>query len=366
MNLLLRIFIIIILPIGVLTSCIKNPNDKKVTQRAPNVILLIGDGMGVSALSSSFYYGNKKSNFLRFNEIGFIITSSKKHKITDSAAGATAFGCGEKTFNGGIGVAPDSSKIDNLVELLSLEGYNTGVVVTSSVTHATPAGFYSHVVSRQMEYDIAKQLVESDIDFFAGGGIDWFTKRPDSLNLLEELEKNGFVINADKNVAFSPDKKYGYLLAENGMPTMLENRNNFLAEYTSRALNYFSLLDSSFFLMVEASQIDWAGHDNNADYLIAEMLDFDQTVGIAIDYAKKIGNTIVIVLADHETGGFALAPKDGDYAEIEPAFATTGHTASLVPVFAMGDGAKEFKGIYQNTDVFHKIMKLATVGESLD
>ena len=359
MNQLLRIFVIIVLPLGIVTSCVSNHKKTKVVEGNPNVILLIGDGMGVSALSASFYYGNEISNFLRFNEIGFINTSSKKQKITDSAAGATAFSCGEKTYNGGLGVAADSTEIDNIVEVLSLQGYNTGVIATSSVTHATPAGFYAHVVNRGMEEDIAKQLIESEIDFFAGGGMNYFSNRSDSMDLYGQLHQAGFTLNTEiENVVPDMENKYGFLLAEGGMPSILDSRGDFLPDYTQFALDYFSQSDGNFFLMVEGSQIDWAGHGNDADYLIAEMLDFDKTVGVAMDYAELKGNTLVIVLADHETGGFTLAPDSGDYSTIKPAFATTGHSTTLIPVFAYGPGAENFKGIYQNNEIFHKILDL--------
>lgn len=358
MKKLLTYYLIIIIPLA-LFSCNRINQNKEVVEGHPNVILLIGDGMGVSALSASFYYGDAPSNFIRFNEIGLINTSSKKHKITDSSAAATAFACGEKTYNGGLGVAGDSAIIENLVEVLSVKGYNTGVIASSSVTHATPAGFYAHVVNRGMEEDIAMQLINSEIDFFAGGGLKYFSSRSDSLNIYPKLEAAGFTMNTEiENTVPDKDNKYGFILAEGGMPRMLDNRGDFLPDYTQFALDYFSQSEDNFFLMVEGSQIDWAGHGNDADYLISEMLDFDKTVGVAMDYAEKMGNTLVIVLADHETGGFTLASNDGDYSTIKPSFATSGHSTTLIPVFAYGPGAEKFKGIYDNTDIFHQIVEL--------
>jgi alkaline phosphatase len=358
MKWVLKIYLLIIIP-GVLISCTENKATDKVVEGRPNVILLIGDGMGLSHVSSMFYYGKGNSNFTRFSEIGLFGTSSSRQEVTDSSAGATAFACGEKTYNGSVGLSTDSVPIPNLVEILSLKGYKTGVISTSSVTHATPAGFYAHVESRNMEEEIARQLLTSEIDFFAGGGMSFFSNRSDSINLIEQLKGNGFRINTEiKSVMPDMNNKYGFLLADDGMPTMLENRGEFLPDYTKYALDYFSRSEANFFLMVEGSQIDWAGHSNNADYLIAEMIDFDKTVGVALDYAKLKGNTLVIVLADHETGGFTLAAKDGDYSTIEPIFATTGHSSTLIPVFAYGPGAENYKGIYQNVDIFHKIVSI--------
>lgn len=359
MKTILKIYLAIILPVALLTSCTQTITKEKdkVVEMNPNVILLIGDGMGLSEVSAAFYYGSNDNVFTWFREIGLINTSSAKQKITDSAAGGTAFACGEKTYNGAVGLSTDSTRIENLVEILSARNYNTGIISTSAITHATPACFYAHVPLRKMQYEIAEQLVTSEVDFFAGGGTKWFSNREDGKDLMQALADNGFTMNSDKNdVKFKDGNKYGFLLAEDGMPTMLENRGNFLPHYTQLALNYLDAADENFFLMVEGSQIDWGGHANDADYLIAEMLDFEKTVKVAMDYAMSKDNTLVIVLADHETGGFTLSDKDGDYAEIEPSFATGGHSATLIPVFAYGPSDETFKGIYQNNEIFHKIL----------
>ncbi len=359
MKFLIKLYLLLIIPVAIISCSTEKQSDNLDLKSNPNIILLIGDGMGLSQLSAAFYYGETPSNFARFNEIGFINTSSSSDKITDSGAGGTAFAIGEKTYNGAIGVNADSISIPNIVEILSKENYNTGIISTSSVTHATPASFYAHVTSRGMQDEIAEQLVESDIDFFAGGGTSFFSNRKDSLDLMKKLSNNGFVINDEAITGkLSSDNKYGFLLAENGMPTMLENRGDFLPDYTKLALEYFSQQDESFFLMVEGSQIDWAGHENNADYLIAEMIDFDKTVGVAMDFAEKNQNTLVIVLADHETGGFTLASDGNDYNKIKPSFATYGHSTTLIPVLAFGPGAENFKGIYQNNEIFHKILSI--------
>ncbi len=359
MRKIIRIYLLVFVPIVIISCSTERPADTVTSNNNPNVILLIGDGMGLSQLSAAFYYGKSESNFARFKEVGLIVTSSAKHKITDSGAGATAFSIGEKTYNGAIGVNSDSISTPNIVEILSTKHYNTGIISTSSVTHATPASFYAHVVDRYMQDKIAEQLVDSEIDFFAGGGTSFFKGRKDSIDLMKKLSDNGFVINTETTSGkLDINNKYGFLLAENGMPTMLESRGDFLPDYTKLALDFFSQQEESFFLMVEGSQIDWAGHDGNADYLIAEVLDFDKTVGVALDFATKNNNTLVIVLADHEAGGFTLGIKDGDYSIIKPTFASYGHSCTLVPVLASGPGADSFKGIFQNNEIFHKILAL--------
>lgn len=357
MNYIIKIYLLVFIPLSIISCSNDRSADTFASNSNPNVILLIGDGMGLSQLSAAFYYGKTEPNFTRFKEIGFIITSSAIEDITDSGAGGTAFANGEKTYNGAIGVNLDSIPIPNLVEILSKKDYNTGIISTSSVTHATPACFYAHVVDRSMQYKIAEQLVDSEIDFFAGGGISYFSNRNDSVDLIKKLSDNGFVIyNEITTEKLDSKNKYGFLLAQNAMPTILQNRGDFLPDYTKMALDFFSQQEESFFLMVESSQIDWAGHDGNAEYLIDEVLDFDITVGVAMDFAEKDNNTLVIVLADHETGGFTLGINNGDYSVIKPTFATYGHSCTLIPVLASGPGAVSFKGIYQNNEIFNKIL----------
>ncbi len=321
-----------------------------------NIILLVGDGMGLSEVSASLYFQETASNFERFPVVGLIKTSASNKLITDSAAGATAFASGEKTYNGAIGVNSDSTAIKTIVEHVSKKDISTGVISTSSITHATPAAFYAHSKSRRYEEDIASYLPTSGVDFFAGGGLQFFNKRNDAKNLISELEANGFVIDTtalNKN----ENEKQGFLLSEMGMPTV-KTRGDFLPQSTQLALDHLSKNEKGFFLMVEGSQIDWAGHDNDAEYLIAELLDFDATIGVALDFAKNNGETLVIVTADHETGGFTLSSDGDNYNAISPTFSTDGHSATMVPVFAKGPGEENFGGLYENTAIYHKMMAL--------
>lgn len=369
--------VIISLIVFILFSCkpVSIANDKAITSKTPkNVILLISDGTGLSQISSTFYFKESIPNYTRFKNIGLIKTSSSREDVTDSAAGATAFACGVKTYNGAIGVGDDSTDVKNLVEITSLKNIKTGLVVTCSVTHATPASFYAHELNRGLEEDIALDLTKSEVDFFAGGGLQYFNNRKDGQNLLNTLSNNQFVINTNALSDFSAIKaveKAGFLLAKNEMPTMADGRGDFLSNATELGIQFLSKDNSGFFMMTEGSQIDWGGHANNAPYLIAEMIDFDDAVGKALDYAEKEGNTLVIVTSDHETGGFTLAAKkkkreDGseysDYSEIGPTFSTGGHSATLIPVFAYGPGSEEFIGIYENNTIFSKILKVTKWG----
>ncbi len=341
-------------------------------EKPRNIILMIGDGMGLSQLSSAFYYGNGEPNFARFPIVGLSRTSASSDKITDSAAGATALSTGKKTYNGAIGVDAKKKSVETLIEYFAAKGLSNGLVATSSITHATPASFYAHVKKRKMQDEIAEHLVQSNVDFFAGGGQKFFKIGEGDNDLTEMLRAKDFVINTQKldvELPYNNANKYGYLLAKDGMPTMENDRGDFLKRASLLALECLSKNEKGFFLVIEGSQIDWGGHANNASYVISETLDFDQTVGAVLDFAKEDGNTLVIVTADHETGGFTLKAKlkkvpfggsKPDYDEIDPSFSTGGHSAALVPVLAYGPGAEMFSGIYQNTAIHQKIVRLSS------
>ncbi len=355
-------------------ACQQKAVEKKEEKTAKNVILLISDGTGLSQISSAFYFKDSSPNYGRFEDIGLINTSSSREDVTDSAAGATAFACGEKTYNGAIGVADDSTTIKNLVEIVSLKNIKTGMVATSSITHATPASFYAHTLSRGFTEKIALHLSESEVDFFAGGGLQFFNDRKDGRNLLNEMVKKNFFIDTVALGDLSKiqnAEKLGYLLAKNAMPKVQEGRGDFLVKATDLGIQFLTKDGSNFFMMVEGSQVDWGGHANDGSYLVSELIDFDDAVGKALDFAEKDGNTLVIVTSDHETGGFTLAAKkkkreDGseysDYSEIGMTFSTGGHSATLIPVFAYGPGSEVFKGVYQNNEIFDKILKVTNWG----
>ncbi|MAN58362.1 MAG: alkaline phosphatase [Flavobacteriaceae bacterium] len=356
---------IALLLIILIQSCATAPKSNRTqvdpkaeTETPKNVILLIGDGMGLSQISAGIYFSETPSNFEMFSTVGLIKTSASSDLITDSAAGATAFSAGVKTFNGAIGVDAEGRAVPTLVETASERGLATGIIATSSVVHATPASFFAHVRSRRFYDEIATYLSGSELDFVAGGGRKFFTNREDGRDLYTELVKNGYTLHTETLPASAENEKPVILLAEDGMPKMTEGRGDFLPNATKLALENLSAEDNGFFLMIEGSQIDWGGHANDAAYLIGEQLDFDKTIGVALAYANANPETLVIVTADHETGGFTLAADEGDYNAIKPSFSTGGHSATLIPVFAKGPGEEKFGGVYENTAVYEKIREL--------
>ncbi|OPZ30573.1 MAG: Alkaline phosphatase 3 precursor [Bacteroidetes bacterium ADurb.BinA174] len=323
-----------------------------------NVVLFIGDGMGVA----HFYAGltaNRGDLFIQnCKYIGFSKTYSSNRYVTDSAAGATAISTGTKTYNGAIGVGPDKNPIKTILEEASEKGLATGLVSTSSITHATPASFIAHQASRSQEEDIAADFLKTDIDVFIGGGYDFFTKREDGRNLVNELMRKGYTIERElSKIENYKGKKLAGLTAPKGNPRMSE-RGNMLPISTHTAIKILQQNEKGFFLMVEGSFIDSGGHGNNTVQVVEEMLDFDQAVGKALEFAAENGETLVIITADHETGGMTINDGSFETGMVKGAYTSTGHTGVMVPIFAYGPGASEFIGIMENTDIHAKIKKL--------
>ncbi|WP_339656589.1 alkaline phosphatase [Flavobacterium frigidarium] len=352
-----------------LFSCSTTKNTAQLN-KPKNVILLISDGTGLSQISTAFYFKDSKPNYTRFKNIGLIKTSSAGQEITDSAAGATAFSAGVKTFNSAIGVANDSTVVETIVELASSRNVKTGLIASSSITHATPGSFFGHQINRGMADEIAVDLLAGKVDFFAAGGLKYFTERKDKRDLVKELTALNYDINTVALGNFAEIKasqKAGFLLASDQMPKMSEGRGDFLSDATELGIKFLSKDNAPFFIMTEGSQIDWGGHNNDAQYLIDELIDFDNLIGKVLDYAEKDGNTLVVVTSDHETGGFTLSAQkkkkaDGteydDYSKVGTSFSTGGHSATLIPVFAYGPGSEEFNGVYENNEIFSKIVKV--------
>jgi alkaline phosphatase len=334
-------------------------NAQKKNEKPTNIILMIGDGMGVTQVYSGFTANKGQLNLFRCKSIGFSKTYSASDYITDSGAGATAISTGHKTYNGAIGVDKDTFIVKTILEYAEERGLATGLVSTSTITHATPASFIAHQASRENYEAIAADFLKTDIDVFIGGGINNFYLRQDKKDLLQELRQKGyqvlFSMDSIKNVTSG---KLAGLTAKEHNPSISAGRGNMLPTSTQTAINILTKNKKGFFLMVEGSQIDWGGHGNNADYVEKEMIDFDQAIGKALDFAEKDGHTLVIITADHETGGMSLVEGNLQQGTVVAKFNTTDHTGVMVPVFAYGPGAQLFQGVQENTDIFEKMMKL--------
>ncbi|MEZ4776089.1 MAG: alkaline phosphatase [Bacteroidia bacterium] len=330
--------------------------------KARNIIFMVGDGMGIAQVTAGMYSNFNKLNIERCTYVGLSKTHSASDLITDSAAGATAFASGKKTYNGAVGVGPDSIPVPTILELASRAGLATGMVVTSEITHATPACFIAHQPSRNMYEEIAADFLKTDIDLFIGGGQNYFEKRRDGNNLFYGLREKGYIIYNQTtpldDLRIPPGKKLAYFTAAD-KPLPKSQGRDYLPEATKFSIDFLQKRsEKGFFMMVEGSQIDWGGHANNTDYTVEEMLDFDEAIGKVLDFAEKDRHTLVVITADHETGGLGInAGSAMRKGRLKTGYTTTGHTAEMVPVFAFGPGAEAFSGIYENTEIFYKMVK---------
>jgi alkaline phosphatase len=332
-------------------------NSKSSTPK--NIILLIGDGMGTSQVYAGYTAKKGVMNTTGMPVTGFSITNSANNYITDSGAGGTALSAGVKTNNGSIGVDIDGKPVKTILEMAEDKGLSTGLVSTSAITHATPASFIAHTPNRSKYEDIAYDFLRTDIDVFIGGGYNHFARRADSLNLIDSLTARGYFIARDlKDVDVPSTQRLAALLADEHMPSMIKGRGEMLSEATDMAIKMLKRNKKGFFIMIEGSMIDWAAHDNDAESIVKETVDFDNAVGKALQFAVKNGETLVIVTADHETGGLGINGGNLETGEIVAAFTSKDHTATMVPVFAYGPGSERFTGVQQNTGIFKKCVEL--------
>ncbi len=325
-----------------------------------NVILYIGDGMGISQIMAARIYllgVQGRFEIEKMPVTTLVTTHSIDRLLTDSAAGATAMATGYKTRNGVVGMSRDSVVFKTVLEAAMERGKSSGLIATSSITHATPACFASHVPSRSQHSEIARQLIHQQVDVILGGGRQYFlpqemsgSKRSDSLNLLKMASGLGYeVVNDKKQLERITSNKILGLFAQGELKQGALQPT--LCEMTRKALEVLGKDPDGFFLMVEGSQIDWAGHDNDFPALVREMAAFDSAVAVGLEFAQNNENTLILVTADHETGGLLITGGDVDGKNIKVDWHYTSHTGQMVPLFAAGSGAQSFSGIIDNTDI---------------
>ena len=342
--------------LGMMTACY-NKTKAQEPAKAVNVIYMIGDGMALPQVYAAMLASGEDMTFQQFPYIGVVDTHSASNDITDSAAGGTALASDHKTNNAMLGMNPDTIPVMTVLEALAGQGKETGIVVTSYVTHATPAAFYAKVPHRKQYEDIAVQMAENPyLNLIIGGGMKYFNQRKDSVDLVSRMENElGWKVYdtlADIDVTC---KKYAVMANDGHMPKAAD-RGDFLPRAVKTALKTLDNAENGFFLMVEGSQIDFACHGNDSTWMMDEMLDFDYAVNVALDYAKEKGNTLVVVTADHETGGLTLPDPRGKYTNVVFDYSTGSHTCLPVLVYAYGPGAEQFTGWMQNNELKAKIM----------
>ena len=362
-----KICLLLLLPFLLLNSQAFSQNEKneKDQPKAINVIYMIGDGMGLPQVFATMLATGNDLVFKQFPYIGVVDTRSASNTITDSAAGGTALACDKKTKNGMVGMDVDTVAMPTILDVLADQGKSTGIVVTCYSGHATPADFYAKVPKRSMYEDIAVQLAESDkVDVMIGGGKKHFIHRKDSVNLIERMEKElGWKVYDSLSEVDPNCMKYAVLAADGHMPVYPE-RGEFLPDGVRTALRTLEKNEKGFFLMVEGSQIDFACHAHDSVNMVDETVDFSNAVQVALDYAKTHDNTLVVVTADHETGGLTMIDPAGKYTNIAFNYSTGSHTCLPVMIYAYGPGAEQFTGWMQNNEVKAKILDACGIDNS--
>jgi alkaline phosphatase len=334
--------------------------EERVRPAAPSpeprkVILLIGDGFGPTHVTLLDLVTGGRSNLARMPVAGMVKTYSADSLVTDSAAAATAFATGVRTKNGAVGVDAEGRRLETVLERAEKRGMATGLVTTTNFFDATPAAFAAHVPSRRQELDIVRQMLSAGIEVIFGAGTD--LAGADGRAFLPGVAaENGYrLLNSRAAIAAADtDRILGLFPLQDREVDHPEMPLSFLA---SRALALVAREPRGFFLMIEHEGMDGASHGNLLAPTLASLRSFDETVGLALDYAAADGRTLVIVVGDHETGGVALTGGTSlESAEIR--WATKGHTGSVVPLFAYGPGAESFGGLIENTDIGKRLFAI--------
>ena len=378
-------------------------------KKAKYVFYFIGDGMGFSHISLTEGYkatkagkvGNDPLCFTQFPVMGMATSYSANKYITCSSAAGTALATGSKTNNGMLGTAPDSSNLTAISYKIHNAGFPVGITTSVTIDHATPGSFYANSTARSDYYSISTQLPESGFEFFGGGGFYGAQdKRNQEKSLYDIAAESGYEFafgledyktkkasGVEKLILFQEDEAK----RNNDLPYVYERVEGDLElpQVVEAAVDFLNN-EKGFFLMVEGGKIDWAAHSNDLAGTIFEMLDFDQAISVAYEFYKQHPDeTLIVVTADHETGGVTLGRKKGyvyDLSVIDKSAAgnaedadvsnymqdisrdslsvvaqigwtTTSHTGGAVPVFAVGAGSEMFAGRQDNTDIPKKICK---------
>ena len=349
------------------------PTDTKLyplvaTNDVKNIILMIGDGMGLTQINATRIRAVGPDGFLHIDRMpvaGFIRTHAADNLITGSASGATAYATGVKTNNSMISVTPTGERLYTVLEGARDRDKSTGLIATSTITHATPACFAAHVKSRSNERKIAKHLIENKVNVILGGGKYFFVPDPadtqnDYPNLIERGTNMGYTFIETREELMNVDTDHLLGLFHMGSLSTFDPEPS-IAEMTQKAIEILSKDTAGFFLMVEGSQIDWGSHSNEPAYAIRQMLLFDQAIEVAMNFALTDQNTLVIITADHETGGMTINGGGLDGSEIKCRWTTGEHTGVNVPILAYGPHAEMFMGLHDNTYVGLSIASLFNI-----
>ena len=330
------------------------PKGKKVK----NVILMIGDGMSLAHMYTAWTANRGQLWLENAQYTGLSKTWCTNRLVCDSGSGGTALATGQKTCYHAVGTDPQGNPLTTLCDLAKAKGKSAGIAVTCRLWDATPCDFSCHNLDRDKEQELIGDYPTSGLDYAFGGGAKYFTNRVDGRDIFKELEANGYHVSRtwDDLAAWKSGKVFAVPYdVDTPLP---DERGDLLARASLKGIELLNQNRNGFFMMVEGSQLDDYGHFNQLDLLMKETLDFDQTIGKMMKWAAQDGETLVVVTADHETGGLTLVDGNKDEGKVTCCFSTKSHSGVMVPVYAFGPGSEQFSGIMENTDIFKKIKAL--------
>jgi alkaline phosphatase len=330
------------------------PKGKKVK----NVILMIGDGMSLMHIEAAWTVNRGHLWLENAQATGISKTPASNRLITDSGSGGTSLATGYKTRYHAVGVDPDGKPLKSLVDYAKGKGLSAGVAVTCRLWDATPMDFLSHNIDRDNEQELLAGMVKSPVDYVFGGGAKYFLHRDDGRNLFDELRQKGYHISRTFDDLLQVKSGKVYCVPYDVDTPLPDERGDLLARASLKGIDLLNQNKKGFFMMIEGSQLDDYGHFNQLDMLMKETLDFDRTIGRVMQWAANDGQTLVVVTADHQTGGLTVLGGDVNTGTVIGNFSTTDHSGTMVPVYAFGPGAEQFTGFMNNTDIFWKIKKL--------
>lgn len=343
---------------GSYTPSFKNDGS---TKKPLNIILMIGDGTGLSHIASGYYANGGELTLTNLKTCGWVTTQSADSYTTDSAASGTAYATGQKTHNYAIGVDINDNPLANIPEKAHAKGIVSGIISTDDLNGATPAAFFAHTNNRNNTKEIWAGMQYSPLSFFAAGSKEVMESQ--SEDTRKALKDNFTIVDNLSDPVAASSERLGYLPPKSETASLSKGRGDFLPATTSYAIDYLMARKTSrkkgFFLMVEAARIDKSAHGNDFPTVVKEVLDFDKAIEAAVRFAEKDGNTLVIITADHETGALTLG-YDGDPSKgtVNGVFCSGSHTPSPVPLFAYGPHSQDFMGVQGNEEVSQKIQKL--------
>ena len=330
------------------------PKGKKVK----NVILMIGDGMSLAHMYTAWTANRGQLWLENAQYTGLSKTWCTNRLVCDSGSGGTALATGQKTCYHAVGSDPQGNPLTTLCDLAKAKGKSAGIAVTCRLWDATPCDFSCHNLDRDKEQELIGDYPTSGLDYAFGGGAKYFTNRADGRDIFKELEANGYHVSRtwDDLAAWKSGKVFAVPYdVDTPLP---DERGDLLARASLKGIELLNQNRNGFFMMVEGSQLDDYGHFNQLDLLMKETLDFDQTIGKMMKWAAQDGETLVVVTADHETGGLTLVEGNKDEGKVTCCFSTKSHSGVMVPVYAFDPGSEQFSGIMENTDIFKKIKAL--------